>query len=142
MRHNSAQTFERWYDKYPELSDQFKVLSKISQKRLDAVLIGVKDIIKIYEPGLIDHSVLNFEDKRRWYDKDPYTWLIINALAHAKKRIIDRVIAYLKYSLKKFRAKKPSKKKQATKKKSSPKKPLKKSSKKKSIKKSRKKKAK
>ena len=54
-----------------------------------------------YDNELIDRHVLEFPmtNRRRWYDKDPYSWLIINALKYANKDLITDVILYLKGKL-------------------------------------------
>ena len=63
--------------------------------------IDIKDIIMDYDNELIDRHVLKFPMtyKRRWYDKDPYSWLIINALKYANEDLITDVILYLKGKL-------------------------------------------
>ena len=54
-----------------------------------------------YDNELIDRHVLKFPMtyKRRWYDKNPYSWVIINALKYANKDLITDVILYLKGKL-------------------------------------------
>jgi hypothetical protein len=38
--------------------------------------------------------------KRRWYDKSPFLWLVINALKYSDDDLITDIILYLKEKLK------------------------------------------
>ncbi len=88
----------RWYDKYPDLSDRIEKLKELKKRERDLIILDIKDIIMDYDNELIDRHVLEFPMtyKRRWYDKDPYSWLIINALKYANKDLITDVILYFK----------------------------------------------
>ena len=91
----------RWYDKYPDLSDRIEKLKDLKKRERDIIMLDIKDIIMDYDNELIDRHVLKFPMtyKRRWYDKDPYSWLIINALKYANEYLISDVILYLKGKL-------------------------------------------
>ena len=85
----------RWYDKNPELSGYIDYLRDVEPDRRDKIIGDLKDLIS---DGLIDDNVLEFPltTKRRWYDSDPYAWLVINALKYADDELIDRVIGYFR----------------------------------------------
>ncbi len=89
----------RWYDKNPVLGNYIESLKLLEKNVMEKILIGIKDIIKKNDASLIDRTVLSFTIKRRWYDQDPYAWLIINALQFADKKIITTVIRCLKKEL-------------------------------------------
>ena len=91
----------RWYDNYPELSIYIEKLKDIDKKNRDEIFIKIKDLINENNPELIDKYVIEFPMglKRRWYDKDPFSWLIINSLKYATKEFLDKVTALIKNNL-------------------------------------------
>lgn len=91
----------RWYDNYPELSIYIEKLKDIDKKKRDEIFIKIKDLINENNPELIDKYVIEFPMglKRRWYDKDPFSWLIINSLKYAAKEFLDKVTALIKNNL-------------------------------------------
>ena len=58
----------------------------------------MKDIIIDYDYELFNRHVLEFSmtHNRRWYDKDPFSWLTINGLKYANKELLNKIITYLK----------------------------------------------
>lgn len=59
----------------------------------------VREIIQNKEPGVIDQHVDEFPlsaDKRRWYDKEPYSWMIVNAMKFVRDDTLERVNRHLK----------------------------------------------
>ena len=88
----------RWYDAYPDFSRALEWLKGLEKRDRDKAILDMKDMIMDYDDELIDRHVFQFPltQKRRWYDKDPYSWLVINALKYAEKELLDRVTAYLK----------------------------------------------
>ena len=84
---------KRWYDAYPDLSILFEKMKNIDKEKRENILTKIKDLIIEIEPHLIDDNVLSFpmNQKRRWYDKDPYSWLIINSLEYATIELINKV---------------------------------------------------
>ncbi len=91
----------RWYDKYPDLSDRMEKVKDLKKRERDIIILDINDRIMDYDNELINRHVLEFPMtyRRRWYDKDPYSWLIINALKYANKELITDVILYLKGKL-------------------------------------------
>lgn len=88
----------RWYDKHPTLAVLLENLRDISGEKRDAIISGVMGVIKLDAPNLLDRYVLDFPldiKRRRWYDRDPYLWLIFNGLKYASKKLLTAVTKYL-----------------------------------------------
>jgi len=92
---------KRWYDAIPELRDQIERLKNINKEKRDKIFDGIKHLESDFDSRLIDRHVLEFplNLKRRWYDQDPSSWLMINALKYAERPLLQRVIDYLKQKL-------------------------------------------
>jgi hypothetical protein len=88
----------RWYDKYPELKRYLEQLQNLNDTRRDRILNGVKEIIMEYDNQLVDRHVIDFPmaTKRRWYDKDPYSWLAINSLQFVNEELLEKIMNYFK----------------------------------------------
>ena len=64
----------------------------------DYLLSGVMGIIRSHDRQLLDKFVSEFPldfNRRRWYDQDPYLWLIVNGLSYAGQDLLDAVADYL-----------------------------------------------
>ena len=55
----------------------------------------IQEIIVAEEPDLMDNDLVQTPplSKRRWYDKDPYSWILINCLKYAKKETVEKVVS-------------------------------------------------
>ena len=84
----------RWYDENPELKAFLQLLKYSDKADQDIIFNDIKDIIVNYDNNLVEKHVLEFPltEKRRWYDKDPYSWLAINSLKYLDSPAIDKVI--------------------------------------------------
>ncbi len=93
----------RWYDEIAEISDLFELIKGKDKKERDDLLINIKNIIMESDAELIDKHVMEFplDFRRRWYDKDPFLWLIVNALKYADDELIGKVVEYYKEKSKK-----------------------------------------
>ncbi|MFQ6023280.1 MAG: hypothetical protein ACE5NW_11210 [Acidiferrobacterales bacterium] len=92
----------RWYDKHCELGMYLDLMPAMSPAQRDELVKGVLAIIKENKPDLLTHFVLEFPLdllRRRWYDKDPYLWLLLNGLQYADSSLIAEVIAYFKKNM-------------------------------------------
>lgn len=91
MKQNSE---KRWYDKNPDLKAFLKKLKHSNKSTQDIVLNDIKNLIMNFDSKLVDTHVMEFPltEKRRWYDKDPYSWLAINVLKYADEIILKDVI--------------------------------------------------
>jgi len=94
MRNNKR---KRWYDSNPRLALLLNLLKNQDKECRDNIINHLKEIITKYDDTLIDRHVVDFPmtEKRRWYDQDPYSWLVINSIKYADKELIKRIISYL-----------------------------------------------
>ena len=92
---------KRWYDAVPELNVLLDRLKNLGKERRDDLFDGIKKLDNDFDSKLIDRHVLEFPMnlKRRWYDQDPTSWLMINALKYADRPLLQQVIDYLKLRL-------------------------------------------
>ena len=91
----------RWYDKYPDLRIFIEKLKDIKAKERDTIISEMKGIIESYDDELFDRHVVDYPMtcRRRWYDKDPFSWLVINGLKYANEDLITDIILYLREKL-------------------------------------------
>ena len=89
----------RWYDRDPTLADAIEGLKDLDARSLDRVMAEVERVIVARDETLLERYVDRFEVRRRWYDRNPYTWLIVNSLQFAPKDVVDEVRDCLHRSL-------------------------------------------
>lgn len=91
----------RWYDRYLDLGHHIERLKSLKKKERDKIILGMKDVIMDYDDELIDRHVIDFplSFKRRWYDKDPFSWMVINALMYADKALLNKITDFLRSKL-------------------------------------------
>ena len=89
---------KRWYDKYTDLSNNLERLKESNKRKREKIFMDMKNIIMEYDSELIDRHVLEFPltHKQRWYDKDPFSWLVINTLEYADDALLSKIRRYLK----------------------------------------------
>ena len=96
---------KRWYEKHTVLSRNIELMRDMTDQQRDHLALGIMRIIKEQNPTLLDDFVENFPmeiHRKRWYDQDPYLWLIINGLEYAKNDLISNVECYLEIESAKF----------------------------------------
>ena len=84
----------RWYDAHEKLGKNIDKLKFTERNLRDFMLSKVMKLIKQHDPRLLDKFVERFPldiQRRRWYDQDPYLWLIINGLEYGDDDLIDKV---------------------------------------------------
>lgn len=93
----------RWYDKRPHLGkilDEFKEMDPITR---EPIIKGVMDLVQQYEPSLLSYEkALDFPldfKRRRWYDNDPYLWVMFNILKVADDTLLQSAEDYLEKRL-------------------------------------------
>ena len=88
----------RWYDRFPSLSRNLERLREKPDKSRTYVINNIIQIIRDKNPELLNpEHALDFPldpKKRRWYDQDPYFWLLVNTLSKADEQIIEAVAQY------------------------------------------------
>jgi len=87
----------RWYDKYPDLRKYVDILKSLNNQDRDEIIQSMKEIILNHDEELIDKNAMEFPIicRRRWYDKDPYAWLVVNSLKYAEEDLITDIIIFL-----------------------------------------------
>ncbi len=89
---------KRWYDNHSKLMHAIHMLKPLKGKALDEIVIELKNIICRHDTDLIDRYFMAFPlkpFKRRWYDKDPYLWIVINSLRFADQDTLEDVIEFI-----------------------------------------------
>ncbi|MBU0675214.1 MAG: hypothetical protein KJ950_11275 [Proteobacteria bacterium] len=97
----------RWYDGHKKLGRNIDQLQYLDGHFRDYLLAGVLKLIRRDEPRLLDTFVAEFPfefHRRRWYDRDPYLWLIINGLQYAGLGLQDAVADFLEEETKRHQA--------------------------------------
>lgn len=94
---------KRWYDKYPKLARCLDSFKDMHPKARDNLVKGVLTLISENDPNTImENFVMEFPldiYKKRWYDDDPYLWLIFNSLKNANNTLKDKVTSFLEENL-------------------------------------------
>jgi hypothetical protein len=87
----------RWFDKYPDLKESIDKLKDLNWRDRNKIIHGMKDLILNYDNELFDKYVIKFpyEYSRRWYNKDPYSWLVVNSIKYADENLKADIIFYL-----------------------------------------------
>ncbi len=89
----------RWYDRYDKLGEYLELMAELSPEQRDELVKGIMVIIKRESPDFLTDVVLQFPldlFRRRWYDKDPYLWLVFNGLEYADDAVVEKVVGYFK----------------------------------------------
>ena len=87
----------RWYDKNETLANYLDSLKEMPGVKKDKIIIEIMVLIKENNPTLLDDFVGEFPlnlNRRRWYDKDPYLWLLFNGLKYANDDLLQKVISF------------------------------------------------
>jgi len=93
---------ERWYDKYEELGKHLDSFKNMKEENRDPLIKGIMSIVQQQSPELLAcEKAFEFPlelHRRRWYDNDPYLWLLFNTLKSANKKVLILVVDYLNNS--------------------------------------------
>lgn len=93
---------KRWYDSH-RVGKQLDLLKSMAKKQRDPIVLIIMQIIKKYGSSFIDDAVIEFPlepHQRRWYDEDPYLWIMFNGLQKADEKLLDEIATYLEDTLK------------------------------------------
>ncbi|MBN1525589.1 MAG: hypothetical protein JW904_14010 [Spirochaetales bacterium] len=87
----------RWYDKNEKLRTYIESLHDIDPELRNHIVHDLMDLVKEHNPALLDSFVEEYPletRNQRWYDEDPYLWILLNGLKFADDAIILKVIDY------------------------------------------------
>jgi len=93
----------RWYDRIRYFSEIINDIERLSVEDRDQLLMEIQKLIASYDSDLVDRHVnqFSFNERRRWYDRDPYAWLILNSLKFADDVLLMRVAKFIHQQLSK-----------------------------------------
>lgn len=92
---------KRWYDTYEPFAIQLERLKTAPAGKRDRMVADVLEIICTDAPELLENYLMDFpldQKKRRWYDLDPYLWLMVNGLEHAGLELLKKVTVFMERS--------------------------------------------
>ncbi|MBN1306391.1 MAG: hypothetical protein JXA18_00640 [Chitinispirillaceae bacterium] len=120
----------RWYDKHEGLANHLEALKILPKRQLNELLKDLIAFARLLHPTLFEDHLFEYPldlKRRRWYDDDPYLWLVVNGLRFTDDEIIRKVVAFFdkQIGLKPMKPSNPAEKttvKKASAKKSKPKK--------------------
>lgn len=82
----------RWFDSSEPLARSIGLLKHLHKRRRDRVFDDIRKVIEDWSPGIFDKEVSGLTFKRRWYDKDPYAWLVINVMEKVPEDLYPKII--------------------------------------------------
>lgn len=89
----------RWYDRYPKLAKHLDELKDTDPDVRTRIVRRVLSLMRTEYPSLVSaDSAIEFPldiQRRRWYDKDPYLWLVMNGLSHAPETFLQKIAVIL-----------------------------------------------
>lgn len=94
----------RWYDKHKNLARHLEKFKGMETRRRNRIVRDVLKIVREMNPGILEEFLLDFPldvIRRRWYDEDPYLWLLFNGLEHADQPLLERITNHLRTTMKK-----------------------------------------
>lgn len=89
----------RWYDKHATLSEKLNAFKEMEQTLKDRLMKGMMSLVMDYDPNLLSYEkAFDFPlavNRQRWYDEDPYLWLLFNTLKMADATLLQSITIYL-----------------------------------------------
>jgi hypothetical protein len=87
----------RWYDKYPGLHLLLEKFKSLERRERDRIMLYVKDLIIDHDKQLFYKYVfeLPVSERRRWYDKNHFSWLVVNSLEYAEEDFLTEITLFL-----------------------------------------------
>lgn len=89
----------RWYDRYQKLAKHLDGLKDTDPDVRTRIVRRVLSLMRTEYPDLVSaDSAMEFPldfQRRRWYDKDPYLWLVMNGLSHAPEPFLQKIAIIL-----------------------------------------------
>lgn len=93
----------RWYDQYKELGGYLDLFKGMDAVKRDKMIGDIFSLIKDSDPELISRHVFDFPleiHRRRWYDQDPYLWLVFNGLKNTDDKLLKKITLLLRDQIK------------------------------------------
>jgi hypothetical protein len=87
----------RWYDHNRKLKYYLESLRRVDRTLREKIVKDIMAVVKEYDAALLDRFSEEYPlaiRKQRWYDQNPYLWILYNGLAYASDEVIERVIDY------------------------------------------------
>lgn len=93
----------RWYDAMPRLRKGLDTFKEMNHEVREPFLKAIIDFVGKQDPSLLtEDKVCNFRldsYRLRWYEHDPYCWLVFNMLEFSNVTILESVEDYLEKRL-------------------------------------------
>ncbi|MCW8995409.1 MAG: hypothetical protein OQK77_06315 [Psychromonas sp.] len=94
----------RWYDEHPALSIKLDAFKEMDPQLSDHLIKRIMSLVTDYDPNLLSCEIafefpLTF-NRLRWYDQDPYLWLMFNTLKMADESLLKSVEMLLEKEMK------------------------------------------
>jgi hypothetical protein len=93
----SKSSLKRWYDSNEKLRNYIESLKSIEPVLRNKIVRDLMECVRKKNPSLLDSFVEEYPletRNQRWYDQDPYLWILMNGLKYADDDIIISVIDY------------------------------------------------
>jgi hypothetical protein len=87
----------RWYDKHEGLANHLEALKTMPKRQLNELLRDLIAFARLLHPTLFEDHLFEYPldpKRRRWYDDDPYLWLVVNGLRFTDDEVIHKVVAF------------------------------------------------
>lgn len=88
----------RWYDEHPKLSRALEALQFAPATARRQAVGEALYLLQQLTGDLLERTVQSFpytHHRRRWYDRDPELWLLVNGLEQSPIEVRDAVAACL-----------------------------------------------
>jgi hypothetical protein len=97
-----SETRKRWYDRDKTLAKQLDAFMQAHPKHQFETIKGLLVLIQESNPEILGKFTVPTDIERwhrRWYDKDPTYWIVLNGLRLADEELLKKVAAYLEGKL-------------------------------------------
>jgi hypothetical protein len=92
----------RWYDRHRKLKYYLESLQGVERTLRSKIVKEIMEVVKTCDGSLLDRFAEAYPlalRKQRWYDQNPYLWILYNGLQYASDEIIAKVIEYFETTL-------------------------------------------
>ena len=87
----------RWYDQNRKLKYYLDCLQEVEQPLCEKIIKDIMTIVRKHDGALLDRFSEEYPleiRKQRWYDQNPYLWIIYNGMSYASEEVIEHIIDY------------------------------------------------